>query len=191
MKQSPPFAAMTETPARFTADEFVAMADAGAFDDFAGKIELVEGVIVRMAAALTPHFWHQRQLFKKLDALFGEGRDGWIVGQEPSVRLGPATVRDPDIAILRRPETIERVIFEASAVLMVAEVSDATLTKDRGAKNASYAKAGIPHYWIIDLRNRRVEARSQPENGKYKVKNVIAFGQPLIVPGTDETIILE
>lgn len=181
---------MTETPARFTADEFMAMADAGAFDDFAGKIELVEGVIVRMAAALAPHFWFQRQLFLKLHEVFGEGRDGWIVGQEPSIRLGSATVRDPDVAILRLPETIDRVIFDASAVLMVAEVSDATLTKDRGSKKLSYAKAGIPHYWIVDLRNRRVEVWSRPESGKYKGKQVFAFGEPIAVPGTDQTIVL-
>jgi hypothetical protein len=45
-----------EAPARFTASEFGVMTAAGAFSEFAGKIELVEGVIVRMSPAKSLHF---------------------------------------------------------------------------------------------------------------------------------------
>lgn len=179
-----------EEPGRFSIDEFMAMADAGAFELFAGKIELVDGVIVRMSPAHTPHFWHQRELFLKLHALFGEGRDGWIVGQEPTVRLGDVTLRDPDVAILRLPEHIERVIFDAANVLLVAEVSDSSLSKDRGAKQISYAKAMIPYYWIVDITGRCVELMSEPDHGEYKVVRKLTFGEPLPVPGTNETITL-
>lgn len=180
-----------EEPARFSVEEFMGMADAGAFEDFAGKIELVEGVIVRMSPALSEHFWYQRQLFKKLDSVFGDGLNGWIVGQEPTVRIGKATVRDPDIAILRPPVVGKRTIFEAENVLLVAEVSDTSLGKDRGSKKSSYAKAMIPHYWIIDIKGRRVEVRSRPEDGKYQDDVFVAFGEPIAVPGTDESISID
>ncbi len=179
-----------EEPARFSVEEFMGMADAGAFDDFAGKIELVEGVIVRMSPAQSEHFWYQRQLFVKLHALFGEDRDGWIVGQEPTVRIGKITVRDPDIAILRPPIVGKRTIFEAQNVLLVAEVSDSSLGKDRGSKRLGYAKAMIPNYWIVDIKGRRVEVMSRPQKGKYQDDVFVSFGEPIAVPGTDETIIV-
>lgn len=52
-----------EQPARFSVEEFMATAgEGGPLGDYVGKIELVEGVIVRMSPANNPHFHYQRQL---------------------------------------------------------------------------------------------------------------------------------
>lgn len=166
------------------------IAESGVFEEWAGKVELVEGVIVRMSPALNPHFHYQRQLFRRLDAIFGEGRDGYIVGQEPTVRLGPRTVRDPDVAILKDVGPICD-INQAGDVLLVAEVSDTTLRQDRGSKSRTYAKAGIPHYWIVDVKGRKVELRSEPEGDRYGKVVRAMFGEPLFVPGTDATITID
>ena len=177
-----------EEPARFTVGQYLSMADAGVFDDMVGKVELVEGIIVQMSPAYNPHFWYQRQLFLKLNAVFGEGE--WIVGHEPTVRIGERTVRDPDVAVVRPPILAKRMIFEADQVLLVAEVSDATLSKDR-RKKAEYAMAAIPHYWIVDLNNRRMEIMSRPENGKYQDDYSIEFGELVVVPGTSVSISID
>lgn len=177
-----------EEPARFTVGQYLSMAEAGVFDDMVGKVELVEGIIVHMSPAHTPHFWYQRQLFLKLNAVFGEGE--WIAGHEPTVRIGDKTVRDPDVAVVRPPVIAKRMIFEADQVLLVAEVSDATLSKDR-RKKAEYARAMIPHYWIVDLNNRRVEIMGRPENGKYLDDDSVAFGELVDVPGTEQKISID
>jgi Uma2 family endonuclease len=190
MNKPSALAASGESPALFTADEFMQIATRSPIADWVGKVELVEGVIVRMSPAKNLHFHYQRQLFRKLDALFGEGRDGYIAGQEPTVRLGPRTVRDPDVAILRdmgpSPD-----INRADDVLLVAEVSDTSLRQDRGSKLRTYAKAGIPHYWIVDIKGRAVEVMSNPEEDSYLKKEQVPFGEPLPVPGTSSTITIE
>lgn len=177
-----------DEPARFTVEQYLSMADAGVFEDMVGKVELVEGIVVHMSPAHNPHFWYQRQLFLKLNAVFGEGK--WIAGHEPTVRIGVRTVRDPDVAVVRPPVIAKRMIFEADQVLLVAEVSDATLSKDR-RKKAEYARAMIPNYWIVDLNNQRVEIMSRPENGKYQEDGSVGFGEQIAVPGTNETISID
>jgi Uma2 family endonuclease len=47
-------------------------------------------------------------------------------------------------------------------VRLVVEVSDTTLRLDRKVKAALYAEAGVPDYWIGNLRVRRLEVYRDP-----------------------------
>ena len=158
--------------------------------DLPGKVELVDGVIIRMSPAHHPHFAMQRQLFRKLDAIFGDGIDGFIVGQELTVRLGEATVRLPDIAIFRDPGPI-RGLPDRDVLLLVVEVSDTSLRDDLGAKRLTYAAAGVPAYWVVDLAARRIHRFVDSVDGDYGDETVIAFGEPLAVPGTGAAIAID
>ena len=160
---------------------------APALQEIPGKIELVDGVIVRMSPANYPHFSHQRQLFRKLDAIFGDGIDGFIVGQELTVRLGQSTVRDPDIAIFRDPGLIDFIV-DRDVLLLVAEVSDSTLLEDMGPKRRTYAEAEVPEYWVVDINRRRTHRFTDPAEGAYNSEQIVPFGEPLPVPGTDRSI---
>jgi Uma2 family endonuclease len=180
----------TEEPARFTADEFMDMAAAGAFEDITGKIELVEGVIVRMSPSEASRFHHQRRLYDALHAVVGKSLPGHFVGHTPTVRLNGRTVRDPDLAIIHDLGRTEGV-FEPGEFLLVAEISVSTLRKDRTSKRVSYAGAGIPHYWVIDVKGRQTFLYSDPRDGDYQEEAVIQFGVPMPVPGTEATITLD
>jgi Uma2 family endonuclease len=50
---------------------------------------------------------------------------------------------------------------------LVGEVSDTTLTTDLDAKKHLYAALGVPEYWVIDVRGRRVFAFGLQEKGEY------------------------
>ncbi|WP_433731039.1 Uma2 family endonuclease [Nocardia sp. CA-129566] len=68
----------------------------------------------------------------------------------------PATVRRPDLVLVRRSELQRRKseggILRASGVVAVIEiVSPGSRRMDYKVKRVDYADAGIPHYWIIDL----------------------------------------
>jgi Uma2 family endonuclease len=52
---------------------------------------------------------------------------------------------------------------QALDIELVIEVSDATLERDRTMKKRIYAKAGIPIYWILNLRERQLEVYTQPK----------------------------
>ncbi|WP_280268810.1 Uma2 family endonuclease [Nocardia wallacei] len=128
-------------------------------EDDQHRWELQEGVLV-MSPSPTPH--HNRadgRLFSQLDAQLPT--DLIVV---PDVDLDlqlvpdgePATVRRPDLVVVRRTE-FDRVgseggILRASdAVLIIEIISPGSRRTDTVTKPSEYAEAGIPHYWIVDL----------------------------------------
>ena len=179
---------VAEGPARFSVEEFLRFAEA--FDAVPGKVELVDGVIVRTAPPNYPHFSVQRQIFRKLDAIFGEGIDGIIVGQDLSVRFGEATIRTPDVAIFRDPGAITGVA-DGDILLLAVDVSDISLRDDIGAKQLTYAAARVPEYWVVDIKARRVHRFVDPLDGDYGDETVTAFGERLAVPGSTTAITID
>jgi len=72
----------------------------------------------------------------------------------------------PDFAIYRRlPDT--RSNPGPRQILLAIEVADSSLRKDLTGKIYLYAEAGIPAYWVVDVRNRRVNVHSNPVDGLY------------------------
>lgn len=67
------------------------------------------------------------------------------------LRIGPARYREPDILFLRSAQDPRRQDrFWTGADLVVEVVSPDDPERDRTAKRAEYAAAGIPEYWIVD-----------------------------------------
>jgi Uma2 family endonuclease len=172
-------------PARFSADEFLRMAELGAFDDM--KLELDHGELVRMNPPNLPHGIGQAQisgaLFQALKAA-----DALAVG-EVSIVLGRDTVRVFDAAVITKDALGEK-ILKPEHVLLAVEVADTTLEQDLGRKLRDYATAKIPVYWVVDVNARVVHVMTQPSNGDYR-REVLRFGERLIVPGTDTAIVLD
>jgi Uma2 family endonuclease len=70
-------------------------------------------------------------------------------------------------------------------VLLLIEVSDSSLAKDRGLKARLYAEAGVADYWIVNLIDRTVEVRRDPQGSAYRSVEVFRAGQdvhPLAFP---------
>jgi Uma2 family endonuclease len=180
---------IAEEPARFSVEEFMAMAQQPPLSDWCGKIELVEGVIIRMSPAGYPHFGIQRRIFRKLDKIFGDGLDGWIVGQELTVNMTnpPQSVREPDVCIFKDPGPIKGLV-RSDALLLAVEVSDTSLREDMGPKRLAYALAGVPHYWVVDVNRKETVVMSDPADGDYRARQVVPFAALLVVPGTKRKI---
>jgi Uma2 family endonuclease len=47
-------------------------------------------------------------------------------------------------------------------VALLVEVADSSLAYDLGEKKAAYARAGIPEYWVVDLRHDVVVVCREP-----------------------------
>lgn len=54
-----------------------------------------------------------------------------------------------------------------SRALLVIEVADTSVQKDRGIKTALYATAGIPEFWLVNLAEKIIEGHRQPSAGRY------------------------
>jgi Uma2 family endonuclease len=121
--------------------------------DEARRWELVEGGIVMTPR---PRPLHQ-VVSKNLTRLLDERRpDSLVVLQEVEITVEarfPPTVRDPDLVVVNR-SVVDRnpVRVDPSDVVLVVEiVSPGSRRTDRVMKAYEYAKAGIEHYWIVDL----------------------------------------
>ena len=53
-------------------------------------------------------------------------------------------------------------------VLLLIEVSDTTLSYDRGVKLPLYARAGIRDVWIVDLAGEVIELYADPSGDGYR-----------------------
>lgn len=69
----------------------------------------------------------------------------------------------------------------ATDAFCVVEVADSSYERDTGEKLFGYARAGIPQYVIINLRNRTAEVYTQPDlaAGTYSPPLIVAEGQSL------------
>jgi Uma2 family endonuclease len=91
---------------------------------------------------------------------------------------------EPDLVWARRANYAER-HPEPADVLLVVEVSDSSLSKDRNLKARLYAESGIADYWIVNLKDRCVEVRRDPHGPAYRSVEVFRAGQevrPLAFP---------
>ena len=68
---------------------------------------------------------------------------------------------EPDIAVVRGRIEDYRDAHPTSPVLVV-EVADSSLARDRGRKGSLYARAGVPDYWIVNLTDGVLEIYRDP-----------------------------
>lgn len=122
--------------------------------DTSRHYELAEGVLV-VSPRAAPH--HNTTMGNLMVAINRQLPSTLVATQDSEVvvsRRFPATVRAPGVLVTsasRYRQNPPR--FDAADVLLAIEiVSPGSGTTDRVTKLAEYASAGIPHYWVIDLR---------------------------------------
>jgi Uma2 family endonuclease len=174
-----------EYPARFSVAEFQQMVDAHVFEGH--KVELVEGNIVRMSPASPYHIRLQRELTFDLHDIFRDGIDGYIAAFEMTIQFSGRTLRDIDVAIVKRFD--DATTYPGpDIVLLAAEISVTTQDYDLNDKRIEYARAGIPHYWVVDVGARATHVMTNPVDGDYTERTLIPFGEEIPVPGSDGSI---
>jgi Uma2 family endonuclease len=166
----------------FTVDEYHRMFDAGILGDDE-RVELLEGVIVVMPTQNPPHASAIQRLNKWLARQLDDSLA--LLPQLP-VTLGSRSEPVPDLAVVRA-EDINRKTLPRTALLVI-EVADTILRKDRGFKAALYARFGIPEYWIVNVQDSTVEVFREPdaERGRYRTLLTMAKSEtlsPVSVPG--------
>lgn len=170
---------MAWQPARklFTVTEYHQMIEAGVLkeDD---RVELLNGEIIEMCPIGPPHAAHVDRLVYILPPkLKGKA----ILRVQSPIILNDNSQPQPDLSLLK-----PRADFYANGhptpadVLVVIEVSDSTVEKDRRAKIPAYALAEIRETWMIDLVEDRIEVHSNLYNGIYQEVRIIQRGQKVI-----------
>ena len=70
----------------------------------------------------------------------------------------------------------------------MVEVGNTTLDDDQGVKKERYALAGIPVYWIVNLRDSRIEVYTNPDQVAGQYRSRLDFGPGEQVPVTIDAV---
>jgi Uma2 family endonuclease len=122
------------------------------------KVELLDGWLVCKLTRSPYRAATVSQLHGRLTEFLPMG---WFVRSHGAV-ITPDSVPEPDLSVVRgKPGDYRRSHPTGTDVALVIEVSDATVGRDR-KKAAIFARAGIPHYWIVNLDDAQIEVHSDP-----------------------------
>ncbi len=158
----------------FTAEEFERMGEAGILRQDA-RLELIEGEIFEMSPIGSPHAACVNFLSRVLNRLCG---DNHIVATQNPIRLNDFSEPQPDVTLLRWRDDYYRERHPTPAdVLLVIEVADATVVKDRAIKVPLYARSGVPESWLVNISEEQVEIYSDPAHGAYRRAEVYGRGK--------------
>ena len=154
------------------------------------RYEVIDGELYVTPPPIEPH---QRALHI-LEVLVGSH-----VLQHDLGRLYPAPIGvllsegasgvQPDLVYVSKENSgiiTERGI-EGTPDLVVEILSPSTQARDRGVKMRAYAAAGIPNYWIVDRRARRLEAYRLGEQGyaEPQTYGLATIFRPALFPGLE------
>ena len=154
--------------------------EAGVFgpDD---RVELIEGELVMMAPHGSRHATAIRLVNRVLMRVFGED---CIVQCQLPLAIADDSEPEPDVAVVEG-EIADYRDGHPSAALLVVEVADDSLRRDRTVKRRLYARCGIPEYWIVSLPDACLEVYRDPDGADYRGVTVLRAGQtvtPLAAP---------
>jgi Uma2 family endonuclease len=103
------------------------------------------------------------------------------------VRLWSKKIREPDLVFLRPGRCTDRDKPAVGADLAMEVVSQGKKDRERDliTKRAEYARAGIPEYWIVDPRTRRItllvlEGKKYRSHGEFGPGSRVAS---VVLPG--------
>ncbi len=141
------------------------------------RVELLDGVIVAEPPMDPPHASGITYVTK---ALMGAVGDRAVVRVQAPFIANPFSVPEPDAAVVPG-EVSDYLDRHPSEAFLVVEVSDSSLPQDRLSKSRIYAGAGVPDYWILNLRNGCVEVfrAPDPEQRVYGARAVARSGERL------------
>lgn len=160
-------------PHRLTVDEYHRMAEAGVLLPDA-RVELIEGEIIDMAPIGSRHATAVDLLAERLITAL---RGAALVRIQGPVRLSARSEPQPDVAVLRlRADRYAGNHPSAADVLLVIEVSDATLRFDIDVKAKLYAQHGVPELWIVDVGGQQLHVCSDPQRGEYAQRSTRGAG---------------
>lgn len=175
-------------PARITAEAYQRMPE-----EISRAIEIVDGYVVFCEAPSPQHQLAARRLANLIEraARAAMKRDGGCltVNIDVDLRLRdvPLLNRRPDVVLYRCLEDGER-LLAAQAQLVAEIVSPWSETTDEVDKLGEYARAGIPHYWIVRLDSTGVSVveRYQLDRATSQYKHVGTFMKD--EPGSPPTL---
>ena len=172
----------------FSVEEYHWLIEHGFFHEDE-RVELIEGVLHQMSPKGLRHAACLSNFLRLIPALISDR--AWIRAQDPITLLAGNSEPEPDL-VLAAPRASAYLDHHPypEDVLLVVEIAHTSVEYDRRVKGPLYAAAGIVEYWLVNLREDRIEVYREPsgptaevaefrQTTVYGVKDVVA---PLALP---------
>ena len=172
-------------PGTFTLDLYHRLGELGILDED-DRVELLDGQIVEMTPIGGAH---SACVIRLNDLLARRVRRDTTVSVQNPVILADRWEPQPDLAVLRRSGGLSGAwLPHAPDVLLVIEVADTSLERDRTVKLPRYAAAGFSEAWLVDITSDRIEVHREPGPDGYREVRLATRGAtitPINLPGID------
>jgi Uma2 family endonuclease len=164
-----------------TRTEFEALMEAGVFPR-EERLELLAGELTRREPVNTAHAVAVVLVSEALQQVLPKNLH--LRTQLP-LALSDYDEPFPDLAVVSGSPR-DYLAQHPTSALLVVEVSEASLKTDREVKGSLYASAGIPEYWILNLRERVLEVYREPAadaravyGAAYRQQRIYTTGEPV------------
>jgi len=149
----------------FTTDDYHRMLEARILtpDD---RVELIRGEVVVMSPI---NARHAACVARLSESIFDRVQMTVCIRVQSPIVIADHSEPEPDVVLARRRE--DQYVAghpQPENVLLVVEVCDTTIDRDRGVKVPLYAEAGIAEVWLVNLTRDEVEVYRDPEDARYK-----------------------
>lgn len=161
-------------PWRFHLADYYKMAEVGIIKS-SDRVELLDGVVYPMSPIGPGH----ASVVDRLNRIFNRAfmDDSWIVRIQNPVRLNDHSEPEPDLIVAKFQADFYATNHPGPGdILLVVEVSDATLEKDLKLKQPLYAASGLAELWVVDLAGQCVYRHRQPVGGAYQDVQILKPG---------------
>lgn len=159
--------------AKWTLADYHHMIEAGILVD--RQVELINGEIVEMSPEGEPHAYISDEAGEYLTYLLGDRAK--VRQSKPITMPQSSSEPEPDIAIAQRlgREYLEHHPYPEN-IFWLIEYSRSSLRKDLEVKTKLYGSAGIPEYWVINLRTMELIVFRSPNEAGYQSQQTITQG---------------
>jgi Uma2 family endonuclease len=150
------------------------------------QYELLEGEIVRKVKN-RPHIIALKRLLATLYRVLDEANIQFESPIDVLDEDNKTSSPEPDVAVLN--SSVEG-FFNTNPgpenIALLVEIADSTRGRDLGQKAKLYARAGIPHYWVLDLNRRSLHLHSLPDGEEWRERRTLTENET--VTGYDFTV---
>lgn len=139
-------------PTRYLATDILDTPDDGL------RYEVIDGELYVSAAPIPAHQHAVVRISSPIDRFLEERGTGLVFVAPTAVVLDEHSGVEPDIVFVaaERRAIIGTQAIEGAPDLIVEVLSPSTRLRDLDLKLRRYARAGVPHYWIVDVDARRL-----------------------------------
>jgi Uma2 family endonuclease len=164
-----------------TREEYHRLGDEGFFPSDP-RVELIHGIVYEMPRQDS---WHSSTIQAAHEELQRVFKDGFDLRVQMPLAMDLWSEPAPDLAVVTG-HWRDYLSDHPKMAVLVVEISGSSARLDREEKRLLYAAAGIPEYWILYVKTKRLEILREPREGDYRSRVILEPGDtvtPCAAPG--------